>query len=323
MFRSDEENCQLVVPSLDYNKDKVPQPLSGESRLQLNSSLIITNILYINELEGYFKATINYKKMWYDRSLTFQNLKQDQTNYLTLKDGIWTPYVMVLNMEAKEDCKEADIKTLFEVLYNENSTHTESKSSEHLNTFLYKGSESPINHESYWTCKYVCQFDYHWYPFDTQICKIKLNVSEPEIELKADFTRYTGMYLLACKKPFHFHISQDPLTFFSILSCLWITVTGTRRGILASLLTSPLSGRRQAMLSPSSCPQGCWSSSVTSPSALQTPSWTWWWMSTPPSSSSSQHSKINLFKLVIDMYHVSNMFQFHGNINFVTIYWIY
>ena len=71
IVRSDEENCQLIVPSLDYKKDKVPQPLSGESRLQLNSSLIITNILYINELEGYFKATINYKKMWYDRSLTF------------------------------------------------------------------------------------------------------------------------------------------------------------------------------------------------------------------------------------------------------------
>ena len=204
MFRSDEENCQLVVPSLDYKKDQVPQPLSGESRLQLNSSLIITNILYINELEGYFKATINYKKMWYDRSLTFQNLKQDQTNYLTLNDGIWTPYVMVLNMEAKEDCKEADIKTLFEVIYYENSTYIESKASEHLNTYLYKGSENPINHESYWTCRYVCQFDYHWYPFDTQICKIKLNVSELELELKADFTRYAGMYFLFLYKPFTF-----------------------------------------------------------------------------------------------------------------------
>lgn len=160
----------------------------------LNSSLIITNILYINELESFFKATINYKKMWYDSSLTFQNLKEDQTNYLTNKEEIWTPYVMVLNMEAKEDCKAADIKTVFEVLYNKNSTYTESKASEHLNTHLYKGSENPLNHESYWTCKYVCQFDYHWYPFDTQICKIKLNVSELELELKADFTRYNGKY---------------------------------------------------------------------------------------------------------------------------------
>lgn len=133
--------------------------------------------------------------MWYDSSLTFQNLKKDQTNYLTSKDELWTPYVMVLNMEAKEDCKEADIRTLFEVIYNENSTYTESIESEHLNTFLYKGSENPVNHESYWTCKYVCQFDYHWYPFDTQICNIKLNVSELELELYADFTKYTGNFV--------------------------------------------------------------------------------------------------------------------------------
>ena len=133
--------------------------------------------------------------MWYDSSLTFKNLKQDQTNYLTSKDELWTPYVMVLNMEAKEDCKEADIRTLFEVIYNENSTYTESIESEHLNTFLYKGSENPVNHESYWTCKYVCQFDYHWYPFDTQICNIKLNVSELELELYADFTKYTGNFV--------------------------------------------------------------------------------------------------------------------------------
>ena len=137
--------------------------------------------------------------MWYDSSLTFQNLKEKQTNYLTRKDEIWTPYVMVLNMEAKEDCKPADIRTVFEVIHGQNSNFTKSDASRHLNTFLYKGSENPINHESYWTCKYVCQFDYHWYPFDTQNCKIKLNVSELELKLQADVTKYTGRLKEAIK----------------------------------------------------------------------------------------------------------------------------
>ena len=123
----------------------MPPPPSGDTKLLLNSSLIITNILYINELESFFKSTINYKKMWYDSSLTFQNLKEKQTNYLTRKDEIWTPYVMVLNMEAKEDCKPADIRTVFEVIHGQNSNFTESDASRHLNTFLYKGSENPIN----------------------------------------------------------------------------------------------------------------------------------------------------------------------------------
>ena len=89
-------------------------------------------------------------------------------------------------------------------------------------------------------------------------------------------------------------ISQVPLISFSIPSYLWSTVTGIRRTDLASLLTSPWSGRRRAMSSPSLCPQGCWCWSATSPSALRTPSWTWWWMLTQQSSWSSQHSEMKL-----------------------------
>ena len=143
-------------------------------------------------MENFWKVTINFQKEWYNRLLTYQNLKKGERNELVNNGDIWIPYVRVQNIETQDKCKVTDIKQIFEVVTNVDYNHTLSDVTNHLNTFLFKGEENLLNFESVWTCEFVCQFDYKWYPFDTQNCQIQLNVSELEIELLSDTIEYTG-----------------------------------------------------------------------------------------------------------------------------------
>ena len=52
----DEEECESLTTFDGYNKLLVPPPIDGGSKFELNISMIIDDILNIDENNGYFKT---------------------------------------------------------------------------------------------------------------------------------------------------------------------------------------------------------------------------------------------------------------------------
>ena len=57
---------------------------------------------------------------------------------------------------------------------------------------LFKGSENSLEQIWDWTCEHICEFDYFWYPFDTENCPIILNSSYEKVEIQGKEIVYSG-----------------------------------------------------------------------------------------------------------------------------------
>ena len=73
---SDEEKCMAFITFSGYNKFLVPPPLRNESKLVINISIHIDQIIRIDERNGYFKIKMTVIRSWYNSQLKFQNLKK-------------------------------------------------------------------------------------------------------------------------------------------------------------------------------------------------------------------------------------------------------
>ena len=102
---TDEAQCQAFIKSSEYNKFLVPPPLGNDDKLIVNMSLIIQEILGINENEGYILTKIEYKRTWYDSQLKYQNIKTFSVTMLSPSeldyDYMWKPWTIAHNIANK------------------------------------------------------------------------------------------------------------------------------------------------------------------------------------------------------------------------------
>ena len=85
---SDENECKKIITFKGYNKFLVPPPTPGEETLLLNISIIIDDIITIDENNGYFKVKITFIRGWYNPLLQYQNLKRTTVNNAMTKDDV-------------------------------------------------------------------------------------------------------------------------------------------------------------------------------------------------------------------------------------------
>ena len=178
---SDEQDCGILVLEAGYNKMLTPPPLDGSSHLLVNISLNLLDVLDINELEEVFKVKIAMKREWFDSRLSFKHLKKKDSNRNDLPEAegeaIWYPSVTFNNIEGSDQLKGTHVKNVHRIIPNENFSF------EHRdNVHLFKGSASKLSLTKQWTVEFICHYDMHKYPFDTQICLM-------EFSLDTDFTR--------------------------------------------------------------------------------------------------------------------------------------
>ena len=57
---------------------------------------------------------------------------------------------------------------------------------------LTKGSKNKISTSAIWTCDFLCDFDYKWYPFDTQNCYAHFSVFDDTIRARIVNVTYSG-----------------------------------------------------------------------------------------------------------------------------------
>ena len=95
-------------------------------------------------------------------------------------------------MENREKCKQTEKEEVFEIVFNKSSHFHTSPYNEHQNSYLFDGSENLLIQDWDWTCEYICEFDYHWYPFDSQNCPIIVNVTSNKYDIFGSKVEYEG-----------------------------------------------------------------------------------------------------------------------------------
>ena len=193
--RSDESLCQPFTGLQDYNKFLVPPPLDDKDKLAVKYSINIADILEVNEVMRYIRIKVDVKSLWYDKHLTFQNLKEGVKNEITLDymNLIWAPWNTFENIENKEDkCKETDKKTLMSVMPNDKYEYQQGDNSYLDNTFLFEGSRNELSLEKQFTIDWLCDFQMAWYPFDSQSCQMVIKGHSEEVNFIPYHLSFSG-----------------------------------------------------------------------------------------------------------------------------------
>ena len=190
----------MFIPG--YDKFSVPSPLGNDSTLIVNVSIIIDNIISINENDGIFKSTITLVRSWFDQFLIFQNLQRDMKNKLSSKEmeEIWKPFTVSTNIEHVGDVKKTEAPDIMLIIPNKNFHFVKDDRTNFRNTRLFRGAENAFHYERQLTINSIFVADMRWYPFDTQRCTLQMVSSESLVSFNPLFVNYSGPVVL----PQHF-----------------------------------------------------------------------------------------------------------------------
>ena len=147
----------------------------------------IYDILDVKELEMEYTVFMKIKLIWYDPRITFRNLKEKKdANRLGIKDieKIWSPKLLFIDSDQVGTIKAADGDQVSADISKYSSRGTvrivrngqpqPNPLNELDEDYLYLGNENAIMMTNYIVVKLGCSFQLEMYPFDSQICPIKL-----------------------------------------------------------------------------------------------------------------------------------------------------
>ena len=90
---------------------------------------------------------------------------------------IWQPYFIYNNVRDRDDIRYTDAPYTYEVVPNQNFTYAA-----HNNMHIFKGSENALSLTKEQYIKWKCDYEYQWYPFDTQVCWMEMISRERNTE---------------------------------------------------------------------------------------------------------------------------------------------
>ena len=166
---SDEQDCGTLIRRQGYKKHLTPVPSKGQDVL-VNLSLNILDI-EVDEANEAFTVRFSWSRNWFDGRLMFKHLKRESDmNTLLTEEGkaIWFPYLVFNNLRNKEDIKKTDVPDVLEVIPNQDFTYFAKD-----NMHIFKGSENALSQTRERNVNWKCEYAYHWYPFDTQVCRME------------------------------------------------------------------------------------------------------------------------------------------------------
>ena len=155
----------MVIPPVGYNKFLVPTP-AHQHQLDVNISFNIEKVLYIDEVENFIRMTLILQKLWFNEHLTYQNLKKNSNNFIFKddKESIWIPYVEFNSIENINKCERTERMEFLKIVPNRNFQYKPNDPSEKENAYLFDGNDNMMLQEREFSCEFICEFDYRWYP---------------------------------------------------------------------------------------------------------------------------------------------------------------
>ena len=191
---TDEAECKVFVTSLGYNKHLVP-PNPGDGQLRLNLSMLIKEITQINEIDNFFRVKFDMKRTWFDKRLTFYNLKDDVArNQVSLDDRetIWLSWIVFENVESNDKILRTEQRDQMSIIPDDSTVFTSSDTTHLHNIHLFEGSKNAIVDVKQYSVDWLCEFHMEWYPFDTQSCTMQLLNHGLMTRFELENLEYTG-----------------------------------------------------------------------------------------------------------------------------------
>ena len=192
---SDEQDCRKLIIRQGYKKELTPVPQTGQDVL-VNFSLNILDI-EINEPAELFTVKISLSRTWVDGRLMYKHLKKD-TKMNTLRaeenDAIWYPYLIFNNIRNEED----NVKVTGVDDKNRVIPIDDFKYESVDNMHVFKGSENTQTLTKEYYIEWKCEYAYHWYPFDTQVCRMEFASLRDHTELDPTQLQHNPNISLNC-----------------------------------------------------------------------------------------------------------------------------
>ena len=206
---SDEQDCGKLIVRKGYKKHLTPVPDTGQDVL-VNVSLNILDI-EINEPTA-FTVRVSFTRSWFDGRLMYKHLKNDsgrKTNTLLSaeSDAIWYPYFVFNHVKDDEDVKITTVKDKYQIILNGDYSYVATD-----NMHIFKGSHNAIDYTKERNIEWKCEYAYHWYPFDIQVCRMEFASSMDRTDLhpvslqynpSIYLQRYTLSKIRMCKSTTH------------------------------------------------------------------------------------------------------------------------
>ena len=143
-------------------------------------------------------------------------------------EAIWYPLVTFDNTRSKESLQKTDAYDVLKAIPNCNFTYTAED-----NMHIFKGSENSLRLTREYNVEWICEYKYHWYPFDTQVCRMEI----------LDRTYQTDFHLIDLKHNPNISLSQYSVSrtrmckaFVHEMEAIVVEVT-LGRPIISNLLT--------------------------------------------------------------------------------------
>ena len=196
---TDEAECKVFVTSLGYNKNIVP-PTTADGPLRLNLSMLIKEITQINEIDNFFRVKFDIKRTWFDKRLTFYNLKDAGTrNQVSLDDRetVWLSWIIFDNTESNEKILRTEQRDQMSIILYNSTDFTSSDNTYIHNIHLSEGSKNAIDDVKQYSVDWLCEFNMEWYPFDTQSCTMQLLNYDLMTRFELHTLEYTGPTMLS------------------------------------------------------------------------------------------------------------------------------
>ena len=185
---SDEYRCDNIIIDEDkYRQEYVPLSRNKENPLQNSNCDVEVSIdLYMlnnfEEIDLSYRAKFLLTLKWFDSRLTFANLKNDTFKNLVgkaKKEMLWIPTLMFNNtrehsmLSIYRDENEPIVNIFVEKSGNKNILPPSSSLDE---TYTYRGLENRLVLRTEYSLTFDCQYELHYYPFDTQICNMAVSI---------------------------------------------------------------------------------------------------------------------------------------------------
>ena len=167
---SDELDCEFLVLSKNYSKDKLPL-IKSEEQVQVYFSLKITNYPRIDTANSKFTTDFDLNLKWYDPRLIFRDLKADETFNNLSQDNkkiIWSPKIDLLNALGPIKNQLIDDSTSVVLLKESEETLPEDFTFSN-EARLFSGEKNAVLLSRKFSQEHACNFNLFYYPFDTQV----------------------------------------------------------------------------------------------------------------------------------------------------------
>nr|XP_040574129.1 gamma-aminobutyric acid receptor subunit rho-2-like [Lepeophtheirus salmonis] len=175
---SDENYCSNIETK-NYRKEFPPSLSYRSNKLLIKVQLTLFDITAIKQLEDVLTIHFLFRLDWKDHRLDFMRLNESNPSILTEKEkaSIWIPMVSFLNSAGSITTLIVD--PLAEVSIHKSTTAQGkiSPMSTIHEALTFNGNEAEIRYKRAFEFPIHCKFDFGFYPFDTQICKIEVSLS--------------------------------------------------------------------------------------------------------------------------------------------------